>query len=242
MNAVSQRSGVALSAMAVTPRNSSWPSIVLGLYFILRIFYVSEGGSVQPGDILFVAILPFLFKMRAIEQILKINPWLLGFAVLVISENVVWFFLQGSVDLGLSALYYTYNFALLIVCFAVRVGNRAAFDRYIVLALILSLLLEIVFLQLAGPANYRSAGTFSNPNQLAYWAICVMAIVVLTGRRSPLLTIVALKMLVFGLIKQPHQCRSSEKYQPSEDRLIDEGSERDLHAVQHEIAGWQIEI
>lgn len=174
---------------------TSVPSLIFGLFLFLRLFYLLDGGNAQPADYLLMAMTPFFFKLNALREVGRVNPWLIALIVLMISVNSGWFFMTGKTSIGVSALYYIYNITALVIAFTIRSSNADVFDRVMLYVILLSAAIEVTALQVGPTSLYRSTGTFTNPNQLAYWALCAATLVTLVGGKHRLLQLAGLLLL-----------------------------------------------
>ncbi len=171
------------------------PTAIISIYLFLRMFYLSEGGSVQVADFFIIAFIPFFVGLSSIKAIYAVNRPIIWMLLLFVVINLIWFFITADPTVGINVAYYFYNFLLFTFVFAVREGNRVAFDRYIPLVIIAATAVQIGAILLGSSGEYRTVGTFSNPNQLAYWAICLVTCQMIIARDRPVVTTVSVLLL-----------------------------------------------
>ncbi len=171
------------------------PSAIIGIYLFLRMIYLSEGGSIQVSDYFIAVFLPFLVNLSTLKAIYEVNRSSIVLLIVIVIVNAVWFFITSDPTIGINMAYYGYNFLLFAFVFSAREGNRAAFDRYIPLLIVISALVQIAAILFLSDNAYRSAGTFSNPNQLAYWAICLISCQMLLARDRAFIIWISIALL-----------------------------------------------
>ncbi len=171
------------------------PSAILSIYLFLRMIYLSEGGSIQISDYFITLFLPFFVNLSLVRAIYEINKPVVFLLIIILIVNTVWFFITPDPTIGINVAYYSYNFLLFVFVFGAREGNRATFDRYIPRMIVVSALVQVMAIMFLPNDLYRSVGTFSNPNQLAYWAICLISCQLLLTQDRPVLTSVSIGLL-----------------------------------------------
>jgi hypothetical protein len=153
------------------------------IYLVATIVYLAPQGYPQHADgfmaIMLIVILTGYFIRPSInrELILCTAPFLTYAAIV----NLVWFGIELDRRFVLTALYYPYNVgAVILVASLVASYGWERMADYTKLALGAALVLELVAISLFQGSMHveegvivRSVGTFSNPNQLGYWALCV---------------------------------------------------------------------
>jgi len=154
---------------------------IWAIYLVTAPVCLAPPGYPQPSDglmaIMLITLLTGYFVRPSINpnMILCAAPFLTYAALL----NLVWFGIKQDPRFVLSALYYTYNFgAVIFVASLVAAYGWEDMAGRTKLALVAALGLELVAVALyQGQAHVeegvttRSVGTFSNPNQMGYWAL-----------------------------------------------------------------------
>jgi hypothetical protein len=153
------------------------------IYLVATTVYLAPSGYPQHADglmaIMLVVILTGYFIRPSVNRdlILCTAPFL-AYAAIV---NLVWFGIELDRRFVLAALYYPYNLgAVILVASLVAAYGWDRMAQCTKLALGVALVLELIAISLFQGSMHveegvivRSVGTFSNPNQLGYWALCV---------------------------------------------------------------------
>ncbi len=170
---------VASSAVSPPPRFflSVW-----FLYILTAPFYPFGQGAAQPADY-FIAVFGFpALAMAALTLQGRISPVILYgalFAALTLTINLIHYAAMPDIRFLLSAVYYVFNVGILFVGIllfrsAPRAMNTATY--YAVAFSLVAQMLYIIFWSQIEEG--RAIGTFTNPNQLAYWALLNLAILI----------------------------------------------------------------
>jgi hypothetical protein len=114
----------------------------------------------------------------------------------VIVINITWSIITpGGGTFLEQPLFYTYNFLATAAVIGAREADPERFDRIIPKFIIVATVAQLAFLLLES-GDTRSRGTFTNPNQLAYWSVCSIALwTLLRGCRARPLDIFAMILL-----------------------------------------------
>jgi hypothetical protein len=163
----------------------------LGLYLVVNLFYIMPPGLPQPADALLVLIMMFgLLIWRHIPPIPSLYLVLALFCLWIYIVNMVWFGIFGDWEFLLSSSYYTYNAIVLV--FVIVAGYRdwprlcAAIRWACVAALFAQLIYLVLVPESTTRGGLRAVGSFHNPNQLAYWALLDMVLLVIAKDGKPL--------------------------------------------------------
>jgi hypothetical protein len=145
------------------------------------IVYLAPPGFPQPADglmalMLVIMLTGYFVKPTVSRDLLLCAAPFLAYAMIT---NLVWFALELEKRFVLSALYYPYNFgAVVLVASLVAAYGWDSTARYSQWALGFALVCELIAIHLRSGSLHveegvivRSVGTFSNPNQLGYWAL-----------------------------------------------------------------------
>jgi hypothetical protein len=150
--------------------------IYLGLFLIFLVassIYLFPPGMPQPADLLMaflIAVLAtgFIIKPPVHSDVVFVGVLFVGYAALV---NLFWFTQYNASGILLTAVYYSYDFAAMMVVASLI---RAYRERFVTLcqgAIIGAIVFEILMLFALPPSLFRATGTFNNPNQLGYWGL-----------------------------------------------------------------------
>lgn len=184
------------------------PRFLMGIwcaYILLAPFYIFGQGLPQPADYLLLALgLPALFFAFRLHRgtISPATLWGGLFAALTLLINAMHYVALPDPRFVLSALYYFYN--LLVFLFGLHLLSRSPdlFRKVTFLAIGASLVIQLgacLFFE-----NYdggRAIGTFNNPNQLAYWTLLNLAMLIVLKRTNPL-SWIDLLLIIIGLYLQ----------------------------------------
>lgn len=151
---------------------------LMAAYLFGKMFYLSGQGAAQPADIVIAACFVFLITPRAIVRLAGVNAFVLMLMVWAILVNLGWLSVTSNPEFLRSISYYAFNLGVLAAVFWTRQKNAKLFDLLLPPVMVLAVIVQIYMITFAGGA-YRSAGTFENPNQLAFWSICMLAIWIL---------------------------------------------------------------
>jgi len=172
-----------------TPSTTIWAIHALGLYLVGKMFYVFGGGTLQPADALLGILAIFMTPPAMFQRIWREHKIFIFFIIWVVIVNVGWALARGRAGFLISASYYVFNLLIVACAYATRNRSPKIFDKYIANWILLSIGIQFLLL-FAHSGAARSFGTFSNPNQLSYWTVCVMSILLLVrGNRARVIDI-----------------------------------------------------
>ncbi len=163
---------------AAQKQSSTKPYFFVTLFFLFLFpFYLWSPGYPQIADIFFVIVGAILFPRILLSKSNLIQDpafWLGSFAFLTFVINLLHYTFLPDIRFFLSSMFYLYNTAIfLFFRYTFRQINHNYID-FFVRFLIFILLFQLAFSGFVqGP---RTTGTFSNPNQLAYWALLISSI------------------------------------------------------------------
>lgn len=142
-------------------------------------FYVFKSGLPQPADFILIvfAITAYLHSLLIwgrMPSSLMPRPWL--YLVLwVVIVVLAWSLIMLSSNFLMEALFWIYNL-LVSSSLVYLLVLRPDFKRYFEMAVQLSLLISGVGVVLSLGFSVRPTGFFNNPNQLAFYSLCGLAI------------------------------------------------------------------
>lgn len=156
-----------------------WLFAFLGLS--MGSLYLFDSGLPQVSDV-FIAIysLSSVFAAAARGSLRRMPPFLVswaGFVLVTMCVSFVWFVSSGSPRTLVYPLFYLFNF---LFGFSVIWDARQSetFSKLLYWATVVGLAVSLLGVALGYSYGGRNAGFFNNPNQLAYYSLCCMAIVV----------------------------------------------------------------
>ena len=106
----------------------------------------------------------------------------LGFVVLTFFINITHFVFSPDKKFLLSSLYYVYNFGVFL--FVVHLFSAApnTTNKLTYWALTASILTELLIVLFTPGDSIRATGTFNNANQLGYWSLLSIALLIVVKR------------------------------------------------------------
>lgn len=156
--------------------------------FLLQ-FYIFRSGSLQPSHIFFILSFLIIVLHKGFNKLVILNSTYLRFVLFVFLTlliNSFYFIIYKDFDYLISSSYYIFGLIItyLTVIFLIKSEKS---KTYLIFFLLFSLLLLIIF-WLAGLGNYeffpRYNGFFNDPNQMAHWALCVVAIIIILNKNT----------------------------------------------------------
>ena len=160
-----------------------WAIHALGFYMVGKMFYAFGGGSVQPADVLLGTLAIFMTPPSALRRMWAENKLFFFFVAWVISINIFWSAYLTQTSFLTSASYYVFNFLVVSCAFATRSRDPDLFDKYIANWILLSIAIQFAVIIAKGGSS-RGIGTFNNPNQLSYWSVCALSILLVVRRNQ----------------------------------------------------------
>lgn len=151
---------------------------LISLGFFLSQFYVFGSGLPQPAHIfIFISILSFFLVKNKID--VKEVKILFYFFIYIVCINLFFTFYR-IVELSyiVSILYWVFNLTLFLVLVNLNKDSVQKLFFYFKIIIPFSLILNILFWVVgAGRYNFspRYNGYFNDPNQMAFWVLCVCA-------------------------------------------------------------------
>ena len=166
-------------------KRSSVEGIVILLYFALKPLYLSASGSLQISDIvLLLAMTVFLLKNdgRLLFssqgfQLFSLFGLILFYQITV---NLVWSAFLNDINVNRHSPYYIFNFMAFFTC--VYIGGKIGIERLkkaVATGAFYSVIVTAIGLLFFSNNSTRSTGFFNNPNQLGYYAIIMITVIIL---------------------------------------------------------------
>lgn len=162
--------------------------IVLTVYVIGKMFYLSQSGLPQPADLALMLLAPFFIRPRYLRATTGVVRPYAAFLGLVVVVNLVWLGISQSTDFLQTISFYVFNAVVFLFVLSVVGRYKGSIENPLTIGLFVALAVQVfVVISHVGEAA-RSSGTFQNPNQLGYWALCILGIFFLVRQsRSGLL-------------------------------------------------------
>ena len=159
---------------------------LLGVFLTPFYFFPSGGGQIS--DVCYiVSVLNFLtFNRNKVFSLTTIYPIfnpLKYFVIWTLLINFIYFIIWNDFLTLFSAVYYVYNFLLIVLLFGIYEFTKERFLRFLFITFFLSLFcvfliavlnLDYIF---SKEISWRRSVTFNNPNQLGYWSLIVISLI-----------------------------------------------------------------
>jgi hypothetical protein len=155
------------------------------IYIVMAPFYVLGSGYPQPADgILILGAAPALALIFLKSNFKISSPVLIGFLFvgLTFLINVTHFAFSPDRKLLLSSIYYIYNFAIFLFVVDLFKKSPEKINRLTYIGLAISILLEFAVVIFEYGQEFRSQGSFNNPNQLGYWSLLSFSLLIIIKR------------------------------------------------------------
>lgn len=170
------------------------------LYLLLSPIYIFSKGLPQPADyLIFILGFPALViaMMNHRGGLSKVFVFGALFAGLTIAVNLIHFSFLFNDRLLKHSLYYIFNFCVFMYTLIIFRQNPETLNRLTYIAVAAIIIFQFFYAPLFGEIELlRNLGSFNNPNQLAYWSLLNMAILVIL-KRNQKFTI--LDFVLFGM-------------------------------------------
>jgi hypothetical protein len=158
---------------------------------LLTPLYFFSSGGIQVADLFFVLSLLIILGNKRnyllITEIKKVRyfKYLKLLTLWCFIVNIFYFIIWQDFYTLSASIFYFYNFSLTVLAFTLYQYHGGSFLRITYYALILSVII-VTYLGIfnfdylfADKYYYRRAVSFNNPNQLGYWSLLVLALILL---------------------------------------------------------------
>lgn len=160
-------------------------SAALVIFFATSSMYIFPSGQPQPADFLLfgACVMLVLFNLRLAPAYRPAALMCFLFALYVMVLSFVWVLLISHTPMLIIPAYFWYNaFAFFAILFAAT-RNQEATLKILKIALIAGILSLLAQLMLGFEGDrQRQTGGFNNPNQMGYFALCLVGILMLLRR------------------------------------------------------------
>lgn len=184
------------------PATELFVSLISGLGFFAKQFYVSASGSLQSGDILLMIAAIFAAVFFGIKLQKKDAP-LLIFIIMTIVINIIYYLLTSDYRFFLSILFMIFNCIAVLLLFRTMLYSDS-FLKTIKIVCKLVLLSQLVFL-VTGIGKWaflgsRYIGTFNDPNQYGFYVLscffCIYVISAINKEKMNLFWLILVAILI----------------------------------------------
>jgi hypothetical protein len=161
-----------------------WLPLALSAYLATRMFMVFQSGLPQPWDIALIVVHLAALRVTALTWVLRNYPLYLGFLGTVLAVNLVWALLRGTVEYAFPIAFQVFNLALFALVASTRVSDAYRFDRAISAGVFAAAAGQFAYWFALEGTSSRAQGSFNNENQLSYWSLCLLGLLLVTRRRA----------------------------------------------------------
>jgi len=177
--------------------------ILLLIGILLLPFYIFPSGSIQPSHA-FLITGATLFVLFGSRLFLELREVLAGFflAFYILLVGFTWYLLIGDTAPAIGALQHAINVFISIAIVARARQFFSLYQRFVPLAFLLGLIFQVTW-YVFGIGMYggtRFLGTFNDPNQLAYWVICMAGVSLIIARPNTSVLTLIMVLATFTLI------------------------------------------
>ena len=159
-------------------------------YLIFKPFYWWSSGLPQVSDFIFVLLVVSLLFYKKFNVFIrgksqKLVVYSAVFSLYILFVNSIWTVLLNSdTSMLFTSIYYIYNSLVLIITIILFQLYGSYFLRIIFSSTVLSVGIQITsFILSGGFTGIRQIGNFNNPNQLGYFGILSLCILIFVGNR-----------------------------------------------------------
>lgn len=193
----------------------------LGTYLVFGIFYVFPSGGPQPADLLMAVVLS-ITTFDGLIRVRKPDVPIMLFLAYTIMISAVWAVILQNMTIYLSSIFFLYNIAVYLL-FKKYFSSAIQYNYSILPFIVMALLIQAVYVVFFETVRIRAIGTFTNPNQMSYFALCFCSlglmisnfqkkifigisilflswIVVLFGLSKAAMVAMAFQTIIFGLL------------------------------------------
>lgn len=175
-------------------RSVTFPDALIFFGVFLSQFYFFKSGYPQPANIIFLFFaffVLFLSKEKGVVAKFRGFNFLVFFFFWVVFVNLFWSINLSSYRLNFFSVYLSYN---LVIFFSFKAYlERLPLGAPMLSASIGFSLMAALLVWFSGGGEYfffpRYNGTFNDPNQMAFWVLCLTAIFFLLNNSSTLVKI-----------------------------------------------------
>lgn len=186
--------------------------MLVSSYFILKPFYFWKSGLPQISDfILLLSILTYLIgsksRIKIYEDSRRFIIFNCLFAYYVFLINTIWsLILNGELSFLKTSLFYVYNVIICIFfCNIIKIYSTDLYSKVYVSVLISVVLQAILLIISGGFSGSRMTLFFNNPNQLGYYSLLSLAILLFLSQKL----IIKAKWFIVGVLSSAILCLSS---------------------------------
>lgn len=186
--------------------------LLYALFFILKPFYFWSSGLPQISDIIMILLIAiYIFKREMIIQLnshsKKFASVALMFMLYVLFANTIWMLiLSGPLNFFITSAFYVYNFLVSLIVAGLYFDFKEKLVEITYNSTLASVIIQLFIYMLGGGfSGERIKGGFNNPNQLGYYSLLTLAILLFTSQKIK----VKIKWFILGVFSSGILCFSS---------------------------------
>jgi hypothetical protein len=179
-------------------------AVLLFLGLSLASLYVFPSGQPQPADFLLLGFAIIMSIMALGDDHLELSPFVVSWGMMVLWVLLVclgWTLVMETTAFLLYPAFFIFNFlvGMAMLRFLRIYGSYARMLMRTAVSIALLVTASYVMVQLAMGVN-RTTGSFNNPNQLAYFSLCGIVVLMVLDDFRPQLRPLALSGLAAGMV------------------------------------------
>lgn len=186
--------------------------LLYSLYFILKPFYFWSSGLPQVADIIMIfLILFFIFSKKGCFKFYSTSKGFLLTALIFVSYifvvNSVWMMiLNSSLKFLLTSTFYTYNFLIAALVAILYYHYNGMLIKITYNSTLISLIIQLfIYVISGGFSGGRMVGGFNNPNQLGYYSLLSLSILLFASKKIE----IRIRGFILGILLSTILCFSS---------------------------------
>lgn len=160
------------------PAVATWQTLgiamLVSVYIVGKMFYVGSSGDAQLADIMLVGLVPFLIPYAAAAHFVRTQYVLVAMFVWILLVNAVWAAVLNDTVFLMYSFYFGFNILVCAAAYAAIAMSTDIGRKWMIRGLQVSAVAQLAAIIILPTLGGRAIGTFNNPNQLAYWAVCAM--------------------------------------------------------------------
>lgn len=179
-------------------------ALLLFLGLSLSSLYLFPSGGPQLTDVVLIGFVGVMLVISLGDKHLKVSPFAICWGMMVLWVLMVclsWTLILGTTSFFRPAQFFLFNFlvGMALLRFLSVYGERATGIIRNGVAIALLIAGSQVLLQLAMGVN-RTTGSFNNPNQLAYFSLCGVVVLLMLDDFHPRMRLLGLAGLASGVL------------------------------------------
>lgn len=181
------------------------PYLLFLCYLIFSVFYVFESGYPQPAHFILLIAMLITFSGYCIKSRKIRFPgtlYLLLFCGYTFVVNMIHYAFSADTSYAISSLYYIYNGSVFLFLLGLIRRSEDTYKKVIYWGVVTSVLIQSI-LAFFYPVNAEEPfmGTFNSIEQISFWALASLALLILIKYKNPLNILDYLVIALLGYIQ-----------------------------------------